>query len=698
MRRHTVALRGRDPAAAILAVLLAVHLVFAAETPEKPPADLGLVERATSRLQQIDVTLSGPSDALAGLGAADFQVWVNNRAVSGFTVDRVCQEPSEEPAAEIPTNTAALSPARPTPQAPRPSATYVFYFDHGHMTQGGRMTAIDLAIEIAPRLMAGGGRAMILSNAQELRTYLPLTADAARVAAALGRLRTDVKEWDTYAAEEESRVSDVLRALGSSTDSRSNVELALTLAKGYQLEERWRQERDLRRLEMILGRLADLDAPKAVLYFADNMRANAGEHYLSFFGTTTIQAAASGRGVESSVVADAASAQLNLDRVVNEAAALGIRFYTVEATGLAGESLNIASKGGAASLSVSSTPSANTQRHRDAQDTLGSMALETGGRAFLNGVPGPKVAQRIVDDLSCVYLISFDPRGYPKDTPLPVTVKVARAKVKVQCRGRIVIQGDSRRLTSRLLASFAAPEATRSDVPIRIGLVPVGYKGGAFQARVQIVVPATPVAGATWDLGASVVSRGKVSEDMSGRVEVPTAGVPIVLESEMSFGAGPFELVAVVHESVSDQLASKKLDGAWPSPDDNPVTLAPIGVVQPANAAFLRGGEKRASGNVALGEGDFLRSDQPTAILGLVCRSKDQKQPLTVERVLEGETPTRFPATTIPFVDTERCAQFRDLIPPGTLGEGRYTYKVRVTNPSGTIAETERTILVAPKP
>ncbi len=664
--------------------------------PEKspPPRDLGLVETTVSRLQQLDLTLTGPAKSLQNLGPSDFEVEVGGRRLTSFTVDRVCQDaaPTPEPAAPSPE-----APSRPAPAVTGPSATYVFYFDHPHMTQSGRAAAIDLARDLVPKLLTGHARLMILSNALELRTYLPLTSDPAQAIAALEMLKGDGKEWDPWGAMEEDRVADVLRLLGSGGSHTSNVELAMNTARGYQLEERWRQERDLRRLEMILGRLADLDAPKAVLYFADTMRANAGEHYLSFFGSTTLDEGANEKGFASSVRNDADSARLNLDRVVDDAAALGIRFYTVEAKGLEADSTSIASRSGSASLSNASSVTANTQRHRDAQDTLVSLAAETGGRAFLNGVPSFKVARRILDDLSCVYLVSFDPRDFPKDTPLRVAVRVLRPDVKVQSRGRIVIQGDAKRLTSRLLASFAAPEATRSDVPLRVALVPLGFRDGAFQARVQVVVPGTPVAGAIWDLGASVVSRGKVSEDASGRVEVGAAGVPIILESEMSFAPGPYELVAVAHESTTDQLASKKSGGTWPAPEGKLATLGPIAVLQPLTGAFLRDGSKRLSGSVALEESDFLRPDQPTALVGLVCRSKDEISTLTVTRTLVGEGETPFPPTAIPSTPGEPCAQFRDLVPAKTLGEGRYRYVVKVSDASGVLAEAERTLLVPPR-
>ena len=56
------------------------------------------------------------------------------------------------------------------------------------------------------------------------------------------------------------------------------------------------------------------------------------------------------------------------------------------------------------------------------------------------------MADQILVDLSCLYLLSFDPRGFRQDAPLTVSVRVKRPKVKALVRGRIVIQSDAKRL------------------------------------------------------------------------------------------------------------------------------------------------------------------------------------------------------------------------------------------------------------
>jgi VWFA-related protein len=674
-----------------MAVLLAAAMVPAAEEPQ--PRDVGLLERASTRLAQIDCTVSGPKEAIAGLTSDDFEVRLNDKIVSGVIVDDLCVARAAATQAEAPPPS-STEDAAPEPVPPKSSvATYLLYFDMPHLTQGGRRGAIDAAREMLPKLLAGGNRAMIVSNASTLKTVVPLGSDPKVMDAALVKMIDDPKMFDSYAALEDSRLSDVAVEIHRSVDS------AIQMAKRFAAEERWRQERDLRRLSMVLGQLAELDPPKAALYFADTMRQNAGEHYLAFFSGATIKTL-NGKPTPAaaSMMNDGATGALPLDRVMNEASSFGIRFYTVEGQGITGPNSFIGSRGspstgGGGAGGNQASAGIGTIATKDAQTTLGSLAAETGGRAFLNGVSPNRMASQILDDMTCVYLLSFDPRPFRQDAPLSVSVTVKRPKVKASVRGRLVIQSDSARLTSRVLSSFASPTAKSTDAPVRIGLIPVDYKDGHFLARVQVAMSGSAVPGATWDLGASVVSQGKVWQDGSGRVQVAQANVPVVFEKDIEFTAGEYELVAVAHEITTDTLASAEVHGQWPKLETELASLGPIAVTQPIKGGFLRNGVTQTQGAMLVLEGEPLRGGTPTAIISLVCRAKDQKKPLNVVRTLVGESETPVGTTELKL-GNDRCGQIVDLIPPKLLGPGRYRYLLTVASAGTELARGERTLIV----
>jgi VWFA-related protein len=689
----------RPGRALTVALSIALGAPLGAAPESEPPKDVGLMERTSARLAQIDVTVSGPKDAIAGLTAADFEVRLNDKLVRNVIVDALCSEtgasraaatpaPTDAPAAEAPA-TASSPPAVPAVPSERASTvSYLLYFDQPHLTQAGRRASIDAAREMMPKLMAGGNRAMVVSNAKSLKVLVPLTEDESKIDAALATMIGDVTDFDPFAMTEENRLAEVIGEIDNRLDR------ALALAKRYAQEERSRQERDLNRLRMVIGRLAEVDPPKAVLYFADNMRGNAGEHYLSFFSSSVLS---DPNGVPTSAAADvqlaASTGALPLDGVINEASADGVRFYTVEGQGLLGPTTFIQAKNAGMVKHGSAGVLLSTQRIKDSQATLVTMAAETGGRHFLNGITPAKMSAQILDDLSCVYLLSFDPRGWPEDKPLAVSVVVKRPKVKATARGRLVIQSDSSRLTARVLSAYAAPTANASPVNLRIGLIPVGYEKGRYQARVQVSVPPSRIPGTTWDLGASLVSNGAVVQAGSGRVSVANPGVPVVWEKDMEFSPGDYELVAVAHETTTDELAQRELTGAWPRIDDELAFVAPIAVSQPAKGGFLRDGNAKTSGALVIPEGELLRGDLPTALITLVCRAKDEKKPLHVERTLIGETETPVGKDDIDM-GQDRCAQVRDLIPRKTLGPGSYRFVVDVSSGGTDLTRTERKFVV----
>jgi VWFA-related protein len=577
-------------------IAAALATVLLAADPPDNPSDVGLIERASTRLAQIDVTVAGPKGAIEGLTAADFEVRVMDKIVPNVILDDLCIAQPSPPGAtpkESPVET--RTPAKASAETPRAAlATYLLYFDMAHLTQSGRQDSIAAAREMLPKLLAGGNRAMIVANAAQLKTVVPLTSEPARLDAALAKMVEDMGTFDPYAAAEQIRRANVVAGLvGRGSGS------ALGLAHRYAVDERWRQERDLRRLSMVLGRFAEFDPPKVVLYFADTMRQNPGEHYLSFFGDLRDH---NGRQPPEAadILAAAATGALPLDRVINDAAALGIRFYTVEGQGMTSEDSPIQSQGSASSRPRANmaSPRANSQNLRDAQGTLVSLAGETGGRAFLNGITPARMATQLLGDLSCLYLLSFDPRSFPQDAPLAVSVRVKRAKVTTFVRGRLVIQSDAERLNGRVLAAFASPAAGTQpgSAGVQVGLIPISYQDGKFKARVQVAVAGSAVPLTNWDIGASLVSRGAVRQDGSGRIKIMRPNTPVVYEKDMDFAPGDYDLIAVAHESETDTVVSREAHGTWPKLDSELASLGPIAVSQRRSGGFLQNGKTQTEG------------------------------------------------------------------------------------------------------
>lgn len=642
---------------------------------DREPQPSSLVERAESRLAQLDITVTGEPDVVSSLTAEDFVVRVNFRRIVDFHLDRFCAPGS---ATGPDSSTSTSIPGEPRSEAL--AASYLFYYDQTQLTLAGRQRALDVSRQLIPSLITGGHRAMIVSNAAELEVIQAFTSDPRTLLEALERLEHDRTQWDAFSEEEEGRIALVVNAL----NKESTVHRAINVARGFQREESWRTARSLRRLATTLARLADVKRPKAVIYFADALRSNPGEHYLTFFGEAHRRFHPALAGIRS----DGFTAGLAFDRLINEAAAQGIRFYAVQAQGLV-TTADRRLPGVSAVLRTQAYPSSSRLRHRDAQNTLNNMAGETGGEAFINGVPAHKIARRMLEDISCLYVVSFDPTGFQQDAPLRAEVKLRNKQVQARMRGRLVLPSPSARLSARLLAAFALAEPHAHDSGVRAHFVPTGYDSGSYTALLQLSVPGTALPGATWDVGASLVSRQKVREEVAGRVSVELQGVPVVLEREVRVEPGSYEVVTVAHEVRTGFVLSDSLRLDWADPDARPFSIGPLTLLQPAAGVFERAGEIRTSGSLALADGEPVSVDLPTALIGLVCRGRRQRGALSVARRLVGAGELDFPLLELDL-GPDRCVQLRDLVPANTIGPGLYRYEVRLLDGRGTVAETFR--------
>ena len=659
----------------IAAVLAAAVATFGAadgqqdSASEEPLRDSGLIERADAALAQIDVTVLGPVEVLRQLTREDFKLKINTTRIHEFTLDRVCAEIEATP----------TSPPPETPPAPlpvMPTAHYVVYFDQPYLTLMGRAQALDTARDLMPLLARDGARVMVVSNAAKLVVVEPFTRDSGRLVTAIDRLENDHTQWTMFAEQEDDRVSEVVRRL----NEQGEISGAVAIARRYHKEEITLTDRSMRRLRLTLTQLADLPPPKAVIYFGDTLRREPGGHYLSFFGSLAQMEQVALPGMATGTLMGG----LSFDAVINEAAAQGVRLYTVQAEGLT-ERMHSALPGSAAATQTGTVGAPRSIRTRQARDTLRGMAAETGGESFLQGSSGAFIGERIVTDSSCVFLISFNPTGFKYDTPLRAVVSTRRDDIELRVRGRLVVQSPSAKRTASLLRAFGSPNLIKDPFELRAHLIPTGFSDGAYTALLQLNVPGTPLQSATWELGASVVQQQKIYDETSGRLTVHSPGIPVVFEHEMRFRPGEYEIVSVAHEAGTGMISSIQKTSVWPDPNGRPATSCPIALLQPADAVFMRGGETRASGSLARGSDEWIDPERPLALVAVVCRGRKDHGPLQVERALVGESVVELPPLSL-NVTSDRCAQIRDLIPSGTLGPGNYRYGITHTG-DGTLEE-----------
>ncbi|MBW2465306.1 MAG: hypothetical protein JRH11_26900, partial [Deltaproteobacteria bacterium] len=349
----------------VLCVLPAgLWLAVAQDATERtPPRDSGLVEQTEERLIQLDVSFT-PKKKRAGLPIPelepeDFELVVGGRPIPLVHADRICNVTRREVVvAEPPPG------SRPEVAPSGPGATFIFYLDHKLLTMLGQNNSFEMLERLIPELVAGGDRGMLISSGHRV-VQSELSDDPELLLATLDQVRRDPDQWGeyAYAQTEEARYAEIA---GQSSDM-----LARQTARAFQLEEMRITTNRLRRLAASLGGLSQIDPPKALFYFSDMTRRRPGEHFLKLFtaaaGSPDGQFSANG----------ALNNTFAFDDVLAEANAQGVRLYTVQGQGLSMIPWRQAGR--------PDDTSAGLTRFRDAEDTMVSFGVETGGRMFWGG-------------------------------------------------------------------------------------------------------------------------------------------------------------------------------------------------------------------------------------------------------------------------------------------------------------------------
>jgi hypothetical protein len=637
-----------------------------ASPSKQPPKPTSLIETVEKRLVQLDVGVEGDPEAIRAITAKDFALYVGEHEVSGLIVDHLCGEaPSPEPEAkDAPPGEA---PPIVVPKVIRPRATFIFFFDQNHLTMAGRTLSLATSRDLINRLVVDGSRASIVSNADRVETIVAMTGDREKLLAGLERVRNDPRQWESYAETERKRKIETIGHC--------------QLAKVYAREEWFEARQSTERIGYTVGALAELPAPKALVYFGDNLRQKAGLHYLHGACVSKDDPAnrigrTSAPGFDEVTGAEIIpSAAVEFDAVINEALARGVHFFTIQAEGL-----------------LAYTPGWDTERHHQAQDALVGLAVETGGEAFLGGASNTYIADRIAKLTSCRLLLSFPPGDLPRDRGLNVTLELHVPKVKIQTQGRIVVPSQASIERARLLAAFVDPESS-DDGSLRVLLVPRGGDGKTWNASVQLRLRPTGFPDNSVELGASIVRRNTVQDRFAASIATKSGTRAMVVEQSIDIAPGAFSVVAVARDVKRGDVASNRLEADWPNLAKCEAAIAPIAALQSTVAAISKDGILHSTGSLAREVDELLDPSASVVLTSVVCRGTKTTAPVVIERWIDGGAPDEFDPMTIAEPDSP-CLQTVDAVPPGRLPPGVVDYRVVARIGDEIVAQERRTLRV----
>lgn len=247
-----------------------------------------------------------------------------------------------------------------------------------------------------------------------------------------------------------------------------------------------------------------------------------------------------------------------------------------------------------------------------------------------------------------------------------------------------------------LLLAAAATGAVQADDSrqLDVHVIPSDYAGGRFSTLVQVVFSPSAPRG-TWEVTTRVHTRDQ-DRQYADRVTIPASGIPAVLEFEVAFPPGAYEIIAQAKRtSTAGETLSRSIKGSWPDPEavSGPAVVGPIAVLQEAVGVFSRGGSTRKSGSLAQARYQPLRSDLRSALRGIVCRAPGGASRLTVGRKLDGQRDLNFEDVEMDLGEN-RCGVVQDLVPVGALRPGLFLYEVRVRGGGEDLARRVRVFSV----
>ena len=364
-----------------VAVFTAIALLAQAQQQQQPPSlisDSGLKISVTTQLVVINVDIRDKSGKpIEGLKASDFSLTEDDKAqkIAVFEFQKLESEPiAPEPlAAPAPAGTvvAAVAAAKKqiTPSAPgqvryKDRRLMVFFFDFSSMPQEDQLRAQQSALKFLETQITPADMVSIMTFANKLQVVEDFTNDREKLVKTIKGFQ--IGSGSEFAAD------------GAAGDAATEDDSAFT-ADETEFNV-FNTDRKLSALESAAKMLGSLPEKKALVYFSSGV------------GKT---------GLEN---------QSQLRATTNAAVKANVAFYPIDARGLVATApagnASTGSPRGSAIYSGGAQSSAR-QKNNDQQETLVTLAGDTGGKALLDNNDLTMGIQQAQKDVSSYYIIGY---------------------------------------------------------------------------------------------------------------------------------------------------------------------------------------------------------------------------------------------------------------------------------------------------
>jgi VWFA-related protein len=567
--------RRRFAASLTISALTATPIYSAPQARQEQP-----VFKAGTAVVSVDVVVRDSSGAVVrGLTASDFTILEDGRPqqIDTFTFEETSTAPSGPNRVNVLADvgarlrqevqrTAAASVARPGPMS---SSTFagrrllVLLFDVSSMEPDDVQRAVDSAEQYVKNTMGEADVVAVATVGTTINVLTDFTSDRETVKAALDKLgyadgtSTPPPAASTVAADEAAAQADAATTDDTGFDAFNN-------------------DVRLRALKTIADTLAPIEQKKAVLYFSAGMTRSGDDN------------------------------QVELRAAINAAVRANVAIYPVDTQGLqavipAGDARQWSRSG--VSLFSGQGMERQFTALTQSQDTLVSLAADTGGRAFTDTNDFGEAFQRAERDLSSYYLIGYRSTNTAKDGRFRhIQVVVKRKGLKVEARSGYYADLDFAHTNVRdreaQLNDQLAAAVSSTDLPVLVGAGWFRQSADRFYVPIALAVPgsAVPVArgnpkvtldvrGTVRDEQGRTVGRMKDTLDIPAGTSPTLAGRQVLYQSGATLPPGRFVVKIVVRENTSGTVGSFELPVVVPRLQDSSMKVSPVVLstqIQPA--------------------------------------------------------------------------------------------------------------------
>ena len=533
------------------------------------PAQTAPAFRSTVNLVMVDVVVRDKKGAVVtGLKSDDFQLLEDGKPqeIRTFALEQISPtaQPIERAAAltGVAPGVGVSAPATPSPLTSADVAGHrllTLLFDTSSMQPEDVQKAADAAIKWVDEQMTTADLVAVASVGSTLQVLSDFSGDKEQVHAVLTAFSG--ADGTAFAAVDASTAATDEAAGGQTTDSTAADVSAQEL-------DTFNNDVRLRALKTLAEALAPIQQKKAILYFSAGMQRNGTDN------------------------------QVELRAAVNAAVRANVAIYPVDARGLQavvpGGSARQGSRGGLSAFTGSAVANQFSTLAAQ-QETLTTLAADTGGKAFLDSNDFGEAFGQVTKDISSYYILGYASTNDSRDGRYRrITVRLrGRSDLKVEAREGYYADRDfahtARGDREAQLQEQLSMQIPATDVPMFVTAGWFRLAPDRYYVPISVAVPGSAVPPASGQAAVTLDVAGFIRDERNfpvGRIRdtmtVPSAGAQslaarqVLYQTGVSLPPGRFSMKLVVRENATGQMGSFESRIVVPELKQAPVKVSSV--------------------------------------------------------------------------------------------------------------------------